>query len=224
MHCPSKKWMLHVRHQHRQPFERRHQATDDLPRRQRRSTPADDMFLKVFLLLCIAVVLAECKPPSQRRPETSDPLPPGGAVVQQPRWRRLQRQRGGEGRAAPADTMHDEDEGEEDIDSAGDDEDDDDDDDDSAGDDDNDEGDKQDKAWLGSHERVRRTGQGHDGQVGLKLDCVFDKGNTCVEWCRLGEGDDRQRRNMDGHQCRYWKTDERNKWMQTGTCRNGRCS
>ncbi|XP_075724975.1 uncharacterized protein LOC142767357 [Rhipicephalus microplus] len=56
-----------------------------------------------------------------------------------------------------------------------------------------------------------------------RMDCIVDRINTCIEWCRLKPTDTRLRQNRDNEPCRYWRGDSKNKWMQSGICHNGRC-
>lgn len=61
-------------------------------------------------------------------------------------------------------------------------------------------------------------------RLNRRMDCITDRVNHCIEWCRLKPTDNRLRQNRDNEPCRYWKGDSKNKWMQSGVCRNGRCS
>lgn len=63
-----------------------------------------------------------------------------------------------------------------------------------------------------------------DQRLRKRMDCIVDRVNHCIEWCRLKPTDTRLRQNRDNEPCRYWKGDAKNKWMQSGICRNGRCS
>lgn len=62
-----------------------------------------------------------------------------------------------------------------------------------------------------------------DGSLRRRMDCIVDRVNNCIEWCRLKPTDTRLRQNRDNEPCRYWRGDNKNKWMQSGVCHNGRC-
>ncbi|KAH8037113.1 hypothetical protein HPB51_008537 [Rhipicephalus microplus] len=49
-------------------------------------------------------------------------------------------------------------------------------------------------------------GDSRDNGGGLRrrMDCVVDRTNTCIEWCRLKPTDTRLRQNRDNEPCRYW--------------------
>lgn len=188
------------------------------------------LFLKLFLLLCIAVVLARCKP-RQRSVESWQPRSSVERVIA----------------AAPA-AVHqrsserntDDDDGEEDDDDDGDDEEDDeyyqDGDDYEAG------GTtttrktsttlrtrapphyNDDEISTTTRRRLKDRKGGKDRGSTKRMDCIADRVNYCVEWCRFSPAEARQRRNRDGEDCRYWRANDRNKWMQSGKCRNGRCT
>lgn len=68
------------------------------------------------------------------------------------------------------------------------------------------------------------SGRADNKGLNRRMDCIIDRVNHCIEWCRLKPTDNRLRQNRDNEPCRYWKGDSKNKWMQSGVCRNGRCS
>ncbi|KAL1483086.1 hypothetical protein MTO96_002156 [Rhipicephalus appendiculatus] len=69
-----------------------------------------------------------------------------------------------------------------------------------------------------------RPGNSRDnGSLRRRMDCIVDRVNNCIEWCRLKPTDTRLRQNRDNEPCRYWRGDMKNKWMQSGICHNGRC-
>lgn len=67
-------------------------------------------------------------------------------------------------------------------------------------------------------------GSRDDQRLRRRMDCIADRVNHCIEWCRLKPTDTRLRQNRDNEPCRYWKGDSKNKWMQSGICHNGRCA
>ncbi|XP_077490187.1 uncharacterized protein LOC144101051 [Amblyomma americanum] len=79
-------------------------------------------------------------------------------------------------------------------------------------------------AGSGVDDRLGSEKARDDQRLRKRMDCIVDRVNHCIEWCRLKPTDNRLRQNRDNEPCRYWKGDAKNKWMQSGICRNGRCS
>ncbi|KAH6943095.1 hypothetical protein HPB50_015999 [Hyalomma asiaticum] len=44
-----------------------------------------------------------------------------------------------------------------------------------------------------------------DRRLRRRMDCIVDRVNNCIEWCRLKPTDTRLRQNRDNEPCRYWQ-------------------